>query len=104
MYVRPDGRRRMPKDISIPQNYSGNAFNEKEETSIDNDELSEEQNDAPVIKEVPSFCSEEKRGFLSALGNNDDLIILGLILLLSQDGLGDDILPLLLIILFFKNK
>jgi len=102
VYVRPDGRRRIPKDISIPQNYSGNAFNEKEETALDNEEPAEEEpKEIPVIKEVSR--SEEKRSFLSAISNNDDLIILGLILLLSQDGFDDDILPLLLIILFFRK-
>lgn len=105
MYVRPDGRRRIPKDISIPKNYSGNAFNEKESFTPIQEEASEEEaeNDIEVLKEVPPSHTEEKRGLLSGIANNDDLMILGLILLLSQDGFGDDILPLLLITLFFKK-
>lgn len=105
MYVRPDGRRKISRDISIPQNYSGNAFNEKEDLMLENEEIPEEraENEIPVIKESSPSHTDEKRGFLSAISNNDDLMLLGLILLLSQDGFGDDILPLLLIILFFRK-
>ena len=105
MYVRPDGRRRTPNNIPIPQNYSGNAFSEKEDSIIDSEADSNEKsgNAEPISNEVASFHIEEKHGFLSGIANSDDLIILGLILLLSQDGFGDDMLPLILIILLFRK-
>ena len=105
MYIRPDGRRRAPGDISIPQNYSGNAFSENKDAAIDSESTSEDKasNAEPITNEVFSSHHEEKHGFLSGIANSDDLIILGLILLLSQDGFGDDILPLILIILLFRK-
>ena len=104
MYVRSDGRQRLSKDISIPQNYSGNAF-------IPKDAPRSEPEEATVRPEIPEaeavevsgHITDEKKGFLSGLAGNDDLLLLGLILLLSQDGFGDDILPIILIMLFFKK-
>ena len=94
MYIRPDGRRR----VSVPQNYSGSLFSdnpslESEAEEIISEELTEES--IPV--------SNHKKDLFSGFLESEELIILGLILLLSQDGLGDDIIPILLIILFFKK-
>ena len=95
MYVRADGRKNIPRDIDIPKNYSGNAFSEKEEAV----ELEEAE---PVVEQVEpvAHC---KKDFLSGFMENEELMLLGLILLLSLDGFGDDIIPILLIILFFKR-
>ena len=107
MYVRSDGQRRLPKDISIPQNYSGNAFISKDppmenynkpETEVISAEKAE-----PETEAVCKMPGEEKRGLLSGLVGNEDFLLLGLILLLSQDGFDDDILPIILLILFLKK-
>lgn len=95
MYIRPSGR------VSVPRNYSGNLFSdpppeaEAEETAAE--EIEEEKEEASLPVSLP------KKDLFSNLFGNEDLIILGLILLLSQDGFGDDIIPILLIILFFKK-
>lgn len=108
MYVRPDGGRKPPKDLSIPRNYSGNAFIPKAqhaeglEEEISTDALPTEVTKSEAV-ETLSPIREEKKGFLSGLLENDDFLLLGLILLLSQDGLDDDILPILLLILFLKK-
>ena len=108
MYVRPDGRRRSSANISIPKNYSGNAFVESDEPIDANiadstDTIAEESSGTSDNTEVLAPVHDEKKSFLSGFTDNDDLILLGLILLLSHDGLGDDLLPILLIILFFKK-
>ena len=106
MYVRSDGGKRIPKDISIPQNYSGNAFTEKEppaEEAIETD-ISVTEDTAPEAdEEVFKPIHEERKGILSGIAGNEDFLLLGLILLLSQDGFDDDILPIILLILFLKK-
>lgn len=94
MYIRPSGR------ISVPRNYSGNLFSEppaeiEETVEESQEEIEEKEASVPVISQTKDIFSN--------LFGNEDLIILGLILLLSQDGFGDDIIPILLIILFFKK-
>ena len=111
MYVRPDGRRRSSRSISIPQNYSGNAFTEKEPIlqASESEATEEAEEESPPAEEVSATVHEEpseRKGFLSGLSGlseNDDLILMGLILLLSQDGFADDIIPILLIMLFFRK-
>ena len=98
MYVRADGRRNLPKDIEIPKNYSGNAFSESEEESLD-----EEVEEAEVVSTEAEPVMKIQKDFLSGFMENEELLLLGLILLLSLDGVGDDIIPILLIILFFKR-
>ena len=94
MYVRADGRKNLPKDIDIPKNYSGNAFSESAEMV--------EEEAEPVVAE-PEPVAHCKKDLLSGFMENEELMLLGLILLLSLDGFGDDIIPILLIILFFKR-
>ena len=109
MYVRSDGQRKLPNDISIPKNYSGNAFIPKEPPNEDAGESKAEieamigEESAPEAEAVYNTVREEKRGFLSGLAGNEDFLLLGLILLLSQDGFDDDILPIILLILFLKK-
>ena len=104
MYVRSDGRQRLSKDISIPQNYSGNAFVSKDTPKSEPEESATgvEAPEAETV-EVSAHISDERKGFLSGITGNDDLLLLGLLLLLSQEGFGDDILPIILIMLFFKK-
>ncbi len=97
MYIRPSGR------VSVPRNYSGNLFSEpppemEAEAEVLEDEIEEKKEEV----EVAPVISQTKDIFSNLFGN-EDLIILGLILLLSQDGFGDDIIPILLLILFFKK-
>ena len=106
MYVRPDGHRGAQRDLSVPKNYSGNAFSESR-AFHDPEENEEEENltsTSPIAEEVMTEApSEGKKGLFAGIGDNDDLLLLGLILLLSRDGLGDDIIPLLLMLLLFKK-
>ncbi len=99
MYVRTDGRRNIPKDIDIPKNYSGNAFSEADDAEEEVEIIEESE---PVSVEVEPVV-HRKKDFLSGFMENEELMLLGLILLLSLDGFGDDIIPILLIILFFKK-
>ena len=98
MYVRTDGRRNIPKNIDIPQNYSGNAFSEPPDEKV---EVEIEETEPVSAEALPVI--NRKKDFLSGFMENEDLMLLGLILLLSFDGFGDDIIPILLIILFFKR-
>ena len=91
MYIRPSGR------VSVPRNYSGNLFSESPP-----DETTEVMTEEQIEEDATPVIAQKKDIFSNLLGN-EDLIILGLILLLSQDGFGDDIIPILLIILFFKK-
>ena len=107
MYVRSDGQRKLPKNISIPPNYSGNTFISKD-PPMENDNNSETEviSAEKVEPETEAVCKmphEEKRGLLSGLVENEDFLLLGLILLLSQSGFDDDILLSILFILFFKK-
>lgn len=88
MYVRPEGR----KSILIPDNYGGSAFNSREEMDI------------PVEQpEPPERECEEKSPSLPFGIGSEELLLLGLLLLLSQSDEGGDLIPFLLILLFFKG-
>lgn len=105
MYVRSDGGRKLPNDISIPKNYSGNAFTKKEPLTEKMTESDTSVTEVPEPETEAVFKSvrEERRGILSGIAGNEDFLLLGLILLLSQDGFDDDILPIILLILFLKK-
>ncbi len=92
MYVRPDGRRQPKRDIFIPENYSGNAFNEPPET-----ETIEEKPEATEAKEVLA----KPASFIDGI-SSEDLLLLGVILLLSREEGAGEILPILLMLLFFR--
>ena len=115
MYVKPGARQSNRRSISVPQNYSGNAFSslppKVTEEPPSAEEVNEEENamietDDQKIDEAESVAvshTESSKGILSGLIGNDELIILGIILLLSQDDSADDILPILLLILFLRK-
>ena len=105
MYVRPEGKKKSPIDISVPRNYSGNAFSEIGNVEAYIEKTSEEciQSENRIPKEAPSSTIKEARNLFPGITNGDDLIILGLLILFFQDGFDDDILPLILIMLFLKK-
>lgn len=94
MYIKPSGGHR----VSVPQNYSGNLFSATEpEREEEKEKIEELSADAPLPPLAP------RSDIFSSFIGNEELIILGLILLLSLDGFGDDIIPILLLILLFKK-
>lgn len=101
MYVRQDNRRR---SFSIPQNYSGNAFieapvadvSETMESTISQDPC----NDIEAVESHEAAPRTKSKGFLPINIGSEEMIILGLLLLLFQSEKGDDIIPLLLALLF----
>jgi hypothetical protein len=92
LYVRPEGRR----SISIPDNYGGNAFGSTEQIEIPEPTVTEE------AEETSGECSEKKSSLPFGIGS-EELLLLGIILILSQSDEGGDILPFLLMLLFFKG-
>ena len=108
MYVRPDGRQRSSRNISIPQNYSGSAFteSENESQSVEYEAEKDSESEETEFPTAAQCALKEKKGLfsgLSSITDNDDLIIIGLILLLSQDSFADDIIPILIIMLFLRK-
>lgn len=121
-------QRRTPPEVGgIPQNYSGNAFRYPPIGALGQESVSDVTSDAPPPQEaVPeqrqenypvAFEShaarpEDRSGFLSLLGGhgigNEELLLLGLCLLLAGDGGGlfgtrggkGDVVPYLLLLLF----
>lgn len=104
MYIRQNNR---PQGITIPKNYSGNAFSD----SVDIFEADALRDDAPVsTSEVPSGEPSEDgdpacrvhsaKKLLPFNIGNEELILIGIILLISQNENGDGIIPILLAVLF----
>lgn len=96
MYARQDNRKR---HVTVPQNYSGNAFAEAAEEYTD-DTAAELPSavDEPEVEESPTVSAG--KSFLPINIGNEELIILGILLLLFQSEKGDDMIPLLLALLF----
>ena len=106
MYVRPDSRR---KRTQIPENYGGVAFSNER----DGDVFIPPPTDAASCCEECDGCDECEKipvhekahngmpSFRSPLFglNGEDLLLIGLILLLSQSDLSNDIVPILIILL-----
>ncbi len=85
------------KRITIPNNYSGNAFGERERLEPITPPEAEET--------LPLECKDEEKGEFSlpfGIGT-EELLLLGVLLVLSQSEEGGDILPFLLILLFLKS-
>lgn len=93
MYIRPNQKRQH----TVPENYGGTAFSDRDDPFI------------PPPSDAAECCEDdgdiiERRSALpikSSLFNLDgeDLLLLGLIFLLAQSDMGNDIIPLLLILL-----
>ena len=93
LYFKPDTRKR----ITIPDNYGGSAFSERERI----EELSPPEPDEPASLD----CKLEEKvepSLLFGIGT-EELLLLGILLVLSQSDEGGDILPFLLILLFLKS-
>ena len=131
MYTRvPSGR--MPRGMHVPENYSGNAFRppqsmprtpeppkeplSKEESSrplpplpevpppdaTDNEPASTATNEAitPVGKSFPFGLRLPFQGLHIGF---EELLLIGLILMISQEGKNDDLVWLLLLLLFIPQ-
>ena len=95
MYVKPETRKR----ITIPDNYSGNAFNEPPRV-----EPPEEIEHEPVAESLEVDCKEDEKKSVLPFGiGSEELLLLAILLVLTQSDEGGDILPFLLILLFFKG-
>lgn len=122
MYSKPNYREK--NDIIIPENYSGNAFSGGliQEEPISEAHLTEEPTEAEaetlkavekneiitVKPEHSSFLSSlippkvsKPSGILSGIGL-EELLIIGVLILLTQSDTDDDILLLLFLLLFYK--
>lgn len=100
MYSRQNGRR--DREISIPQNYSGNAFSDIRdgisEAGFDGDPSDISDADHSTEASLPNR-EQPRKGFLPINIGSEELIIIGIALLLFQSDDGDGIVPLLLAIL-----
>ena len=121
MYARQNSDSRPQKNINIPLNYSGNAFFRSHDTEAAppppsepteeiNAEVSCESSEVKT-SELPVFCEKEGKdsgGLFGLLGGGsrgigfEELLILGLIFLISQNDSRDDLSLLLLLLLFVK--
>ena len=129
MYARQPPPGRFPRPIQLPSNYSGNAFPteppepiEPTEEELSLPDVAEESKEKP-IPEATDTQKEEKPlptgklfpspGFRLDLGRlfrsdrgagigMEDLLLIGLILLISQGETKDDLLLLLLLLLFIQ--
>ena len=98
LYTRPEARKR----IIIPNNYGGNAFNPADP----GDRIKEEVGIAPeeiAVSTADVEQHDEKPGYLPFGIGSEELLLLGILIILTQSDEGGDILPFLLILLFFKN-
>lgn len=101
MYVRPESR----KSITIPDNYGGSAFGGRAQISppdAEEPKTATEEVGAPPESIEVSKIEEKKSSLFSGIGS-EELLLLGMIFILSQSDEGGDILPFLLILLFFKG-
>ena len=124
MYVRQTFDGRIPRSVKVPQNYSGNAFRAQEravmegaleEEQIDRSEPQPESTDAQDRTDAvgerarPSSCSPGFRLDVGRLFGRDrggfgveELLILGLILLVAGGEKSDEAVFLLLLLLFIE--
>ena len=123
MYYRSQGYR-YPRDMRIPINYSGNAFSESNQDKENESDASSEDiiapQDSPTIEqsqdesasirleEMPLPSEEPKATPASLLGGafgkigTEELLLLALVFLLSDNDSESDIIWLLLLLLFIK--
>lgn len=116
MYARQPPYNKSNRDINIPGNYSGNAFreinrpydaNEKEERDSYKKEEFESTDTESESKgeEKQESVSASSRGLISRAGGGigfEELLILGLVFLISQNDSKDDLAFLLLLLLFIQ--
>ncbi len=122
MYARQGPQGRFPRNVRIPQNYSGNAFREEEPIAVleesppsDPSPSNQDSAEAPLVSadSEPVGKLFPSPGFQFSLGKlfgkdrglgigTEELLIIGLILLLSQGDGSDDLILLLLLLLFIQ--
>ena len=90
------------RGISIPKNYSGNAFSEIRESQYSaDDEYAENDASAELPeKHEAEIADRMPKSLLPINIGSEELILIGLALLLFQSDIDDGIVPLLLAILF----
>ena len=123
MYSR-NAQGRYPRDLRIPKNYGGNAFpkaNETERESLTqaDEQISknvqaeqEEHNGAPHGSTLPCNTSRGMPKFNLGFGNLfsksgislglEELLLIGLILILSSEGENDLLILMLVLLLFIQ--
>ena len=127
MYARQPPQGRFPRPIQLPNNYSGNAFSTEPQEPQEPPEYPIELQDSKETEEAkekaeatekgeaslstgklfpsPGFRLDLGRLFRSDRGAGlgmEDLLLIGLILLISQGETKDDLLLLLLLLLFIQ--
>lgn len=117
MYARQPSDSRNGHGIRIPGNYSGNAFRSYQAPSQDTDKEDEsppiqesdipqnEENQAETVSAEPTTAHPVGNGRLFGKGGGigfEELLILGLVLLVSQNDSRDDLAFLLLMLLFIQ--
>ena len=101
-------------NVTVPRNYSGNAFkviDETEKRRIENDSIEEELQNEIFSTENEEICeksnskTDSNTHFLNSFLSNisvEDLLLLGIIFVIHQENPNDSILILLLILLLSK--
>ncbi len=118
MYVRQTADGRRQRGLNIPANYSGSAFSPINEQPIPSVADTSENTDAPEKEAIEepvtavSLPAEPKdnvgAGLFRLFGSGsggigfEELLILGLVFLISQNDVKDDLAFLLLLLLFVK--
>ena len=116
MYVRPQPQNyKYPREVRLPENYSGNTFREIAEEPDPTEETEQTEKAEEIEEAVPTEVKETilkpSSGFklrLSSLFGNkggigtEEILILALILLLSDSEENDDLILFLILLLFIK--
>ena len=126
MYARQGPQGRFPRNLHVPQNYSGNAF--RRDDPIPEEPLEQETKETVSLQEEPLSSTEATSaheatkvtgrlfpspGFKLDLGHFfkgkhgfgigfEEILIIGLILLVAQGDTADDLIFLLLLLLFIQ--
>ena len=103
-FIREDDPEHIPKALSRPEEPSGDAFPEKEKIA---EPIKEQSGNMPIQTNKDETEAEEcsalpkKKSFFGNIGF-EELLIIGLIFLISQSEGNEDVI-LLLVLLFFIN-
>ena len=89
--------RQKERTFTIPQNYSGNAFSDTREPEREEHELAVV--DQSSVERTTESHSVEPKKFLPINIGSEELILIGIAILLFQSDKNDGIIPLLLAIL-----
>ena len=89
--------RQKERTFTVPQNYSGNAFSDTRESEREEHELAVV--DQSSVERTAESHSVEPKKFLPINIGSEELILIGIAILLFQSDKNDGIIPLLLAIL-----